>query len=477
LVMGLLMLIGYYTAYFDSAISPWTTLGPLAVVVSLSIAQEGVADLARHTSDRRTNQFLCTVLSRKQDTEISGKPPKRPRRGKREPPSLELDIPIYNSGGEVIKETICVKYHSVQRQDIRVGQLVLVKNRDMIPCDLVLLASSGDNGGAYIETSGIDGETNLKLRNAAKALSPARSSIKTKISQDRPIIINELRHDNTPLVYANMSQNNPQEMEEKIEEDNDLTAPPPPPDDDGCIVIAEEVLQTPPNNSKKMLHVEDGFSTPPASTKKGTLASSLRRVPKYSSPEAVMRKQPIKIDPQPVAQLETLEEATTRIANWSVLGHPHGISCLELQIASVTECFIRPPPPSPGGESLRSKIVHLKEGGIETVRHVFSKRNLTEDPPPPPPEQAAESHVAMLTSEIPNASVHTFSGKLSMPSPEDPSVCIEIPLNAEHFLLRGAFLRNTEWAIGVAVFTGKDSKLVMNSSSAPSRLSQLDKLV
>ena len=36
--------------------------------------------------------------------------------------------------------------------------------REMIPVDLVLLESGGENGGAYIKTSQIDSKTNLKLR-------------------------------------------------------------------------------------------------------------------------------------------------------------------------------------------------------------------------------------------------------------------------------------------------------------------------
>ena len=34
----------------------------------------------------------------------------------------------------------------------------------MIPANIVLLESSGENNGAYMETSQIDEETNLKLR-------------------------------------------------------------------------------------------------------------------------------------------------------------------------------------------------------------------------------------------------------------------------------------------------------------------------
>ena len=82
----------------------------------------------------------------------------------------------------------------VRWKDLRVGQLVVVRDREQIPADLVLIASaSGDaavadaaaadivgkkttqqeavpaeipdvDGGCFIETSNIDGETNLKIR-------------------------------------------------------------------------------------------------------------------------------------------------------------------------------------------------------------------------------------------------------------------------------------------------------------------------
>ena len=63
-------------------------------------------------------------------------------------------------------ENVRVGFQKIKRMNIRQGHFVLVKNREMAPADLVLLASSNDQGGAYIETSSIDGETNLKLRNS-----------------------------------------------------------------------------------------------------------------------------------------------------------------------------------------------------------------------------------------------------------------------------------------------------------------------
>jgi magnesium-transporting ATPase (P-type) len=41
-----------------------------------------------------------------------------------------------------------------------------------------------------------------------------------------------------------------------------------------------------------------------------------------------------------------------------------------------------------------------------------------------------------------------------------------ISLGPENMLLRGSSLRNTEYAFGIAIFTGSDSKVMQNAAQA-----------
>ncbi|BEI88398.1 uncharacterized protein CcaverHIS019_0111160 [Cutaneotrichosporon cavernicola] len=58
---------------------------------------------------------------------------------------------------------------------LEVGDLVLLRDNEQIPADVIVLATSDADGLCFVETKNLDGETNLKPRKAVKATSHARS--------------------------------------------------------------------------------------------------------------------------------------------------------------------------------------------------------------------------------------------------------------------------------------------------------------
>ena len=52
---------------------------------------------------------------------------------------------------------------------LEVGDIVLLRENEQVPADVVVLATSDPDGMCYLETKNLDGETNLKPRKAIKA--------------------------------------------------------------------------------------------------------------------------------------------------------------------------------------------------------------------------------------------------------------------------------------------------------------------
>jgi len=77
-----------------------------------------------------------------------------------------------------------------------------------------------------------------------------------------------------------------------------------------------------------------------------------------------------------------------------------------------------------------------------------------------------------VEAEAPQTSIHDFKGRVRVggAAPGDD------PLGPKEFLLRGTVLRNTAFCVGVVVYTGPETRMVMNSRPAPSKQSNLEKI-
>lgn len=72
-----------------------------------------------------------------------------------------------------------------------------------------------------------------------------------------------------------------------------------------------------------------------------------------------------------------------------------------------------------------------------------------------------------LKCEDPNPLIYQFNGVFYIND-------LALPLSNEQFLLRGSSLKNTDFITGLVVYTGHQSKIMLNSSKARSKTSQLE---
>ncbi|KAJ1283330.1 hypothetical protein BS78_03G120100 [Paspalum vaginatum] len=75
--------------------------------------------------------------------------------------------------------------------------------------------------------------------------------------------------------------------------------------------------------------------------------------------------------------------------------------------------------------------------------------------------------VGVLHCERPNRNIYGFQANLEIDGKR-------VSLGPSNIVLRGCELKNTTWAIGVVVYAGKETKVMLNNSGAPSKRSRLE---
>ena len=129
-------MIGTYATYlYTTPLDPYSTVGTLLFVLLITSIKELIEDLARGKSDNYENTRMIKIVR-------------------------------FDSAGQPVETEI-------QSKHICPGDIVKLEGTMASPVDMLLILTSihHDGNKCYIETANIDGETNLKVREAPPMLS------------------------------------------------------------------------------------------------------------------------------------------------------------------------------------------------------------------------------------------------------------------------------------------------------------------
>ncbi|XDG07423.1 hypothetical protein ABKA04_007038 [Annulohypoxylon sp. FPYF3050] len=117
------------------------------------------------------------------------------------------------------------RFHKDHWKNLQVGDFVRLYNDDELPADIIVLATSDEDGACYVETKNLDGETNLKVRQAlrcGRTLKHARDCERAEFYIESEPPQPNLYKYNGAIKWEQMMRHGPKEMSEPITIDNML---------------------------------------------------------------------------------------------------------------------------------------------------------------------------------------------------------------------------------------------------------------
>ncbi|GAA6064566.1 hypothetical protein JCM10212_005628 [Sporobolomyces blumeae] len=128
------------------------------------------SSLSSYTLDSAMNESTSTVYPPRNRSYTLESVPSRPGGAA---PSLAVSSRSRKSTSDVVSYDHATpgtaKWERTLWKKLEVGDVILLKENDQIPADVVVLATSDSDGLCFVETKNLDGETNLKPRKSLKA--------------------------------------------------------------------------------------------------------------------------------------------------------------------------------------------------------------------------------------------------------------------------------------------------------------------
>jgi len=90
-------------------------------------------------------------------------------------------------------------------------------------------------------------------------------------------------------------------------------------------------------------------------------------------------------------------------------------------------------------------------------------------------EDCVKAGAFLLEAERPETNMYRLNAKITAMDDKGNPEGKPDPISLDTMLLRGTVLRNTDWVIGIVLFTGRDTKIVLNSGGTPSKRSKVER--
>lgn len=162
-----------------STTGQYTTIIPLLIFMSISIAREGFDDWKRHKHDKEENNKKCWII--KEDLDLSNFDTRSIAT------IITETIPVITVGEQNEPEekpqdsahsSANLKNYNLKEckskwKDIKVGNIIKIHEDEWVPADILVLSAlnESDADTAFVETMALDGETNLKSKTPPPDLS------------------------------------------------------------------------------------------------------------------------------------------------------------------------------------------------------------------------------------------------------------------------------------------------------------------